>query len=84
MFVLQVGNELEMSGTKEFLVTKQSATHYKEGERHLEHVLPISATHSDLVKFERNEDNVIKAKLGDICRRAVARLPQRVQGADGT
>lgn len=73
-----------MSGPKAVLVDKQSATYYKEGERDLENVLPISATHSDLVKLERNYDGVIKAKLSDVCHRAVQSLAQnapRVEGA---
>lgn len=73
-----------MSGPKDVLVDKQSATHYTKGERNLEHVLPIPATHSDLVKFERSEDTVVKAKLGDMCRRAVAHLAQHVQATEGT
>lgn len=73
-----------MTGPTQVLVDKQSATRHKEGESNLEHMIPISATHSDLVKFAHNEDGVVKATLRTICRRIVGNLAQNVQHAEGT
>lgn len=62
-----------MEGPKEILLTQTSATHCRQWEEGSEHVCPISASHSDIVKFRRNEAEYEKVlqKVKGVCHRAL-------------
>lgn len=63
-----------MEGPEELLVTKTSATHCsRPGEDGPEHICPIRATHSDIVKFGRYDAayDPVRHRISSLCRRAV-------------
>jgi hypothetical protein len=64
-----------MTGPKEFLVTKPSATHCRPWEQSLEHICAVARTHSNMVKFapQDHEYKKVRARLERLARRAIQR-----------
>ncbi|ORY64882.1 uncharacterized protein BCR38DRAFT_186225 [Pseudomassariella vexata] len=68
--------EWKMIGPSELLVTKFSATHCRSWEVGPEHICAVARTHSDMVRFRRNDheyDNV-RERLKGLAQRARVRI----------
>lgn len=63
----------KMAGESKLLVTKSSAVDCcRPGEDGTSNVCAIQATHSDIVKFKRQDENydTVRTRLTGICQRA--------------
>jgi hypothetical protein len=71
----------KMGGPDAILVTKSSATHCRHWEGGAEHICAINRTHSEMVKFEREDDEY--EKVSQILKRLAQRALQ-ARGRGGT
>lgn len=71
--VYQSGDSWVIDGPSEILVSKFSATHSREWEQGDDHLCAIDATHSDIVKFDKNQTQkrIVLNILRDLGRRAL-------------